>query len=413
MDLSALKRDRDMLLALTGQKSIGKHLHCPFHEDRNGSFSIWQGTDGVWLWKCFAGCGTGTVIDAAMRKYGCGTAAEAFRAIERELGVKIGRDEDYQEPRIDRIRAERLIVDAHNFLMGNQDIQERLLLGKRGIADLDLVARYRLGFLIDVQFRGWRSKVTGWVLPITDAGEQLVGVKFHTEMKRDQRTRNLPKCFWAPFGKYPPEKPRNGTYTLWPPPEDWPGTDRLYLCPGELKALAMIGMGYAATSVTSGESSKLPPRLVDRIVRAAPRRVLIGFDNDDAGRKWRDCMADSLRRAGLAVATFNFTLPQEPPEPPRGEPAPNSPADLGFAPDKYQAAGAMAPVEDGRALLVTVPAENGAPIRLTHRFFIEHHPRPEGPCPACGGTEFWEAWGEPGCPMCIKCTPPPPARNTS
>jgi DNA primase len=42
--------------------------HCPFHDDKNPSFSVTQNTDGVWLWRCFACNIGGTVIDFVMRK---------------------------------------------------------------------------------------------------------------------------------------------------------------------------------------------------------------------------------------------------------------------------------------------------------------------------------------------------------
>jgi hypothetical protein len=39
-----------------------KTAHCPFHEDKHKSFSVFQGQDGWWHYKCFAGCGDGDEI---------------------------------------------------------------------------------------------------------------------------------------------------------------------------------------------------------------------------------------------------------------------------------------------------------------------------------------------------------------
>jgi hypothetical protein len=36
-----------------------KTAHCPFHSDEHKSFSVFQGDDGFWHWKCHAGCGDG------------------------------------------------------------------------------------------------------------------------------------------------------------------------------------------------------------------------------------------------------------------------------------------------------------------------------------------------------------------
>src|SRR5215831_12962329 len=37
-----------------------KSAHCPFHEDKHESFSVWY--NGHWNWKCHAGCGHGDEI---------------------------------------------------------------------------------------------------------------------------------------------------------------------------------------------------------------------------------------------------------------------------------------------------------------------------------------------------------------
>lgn len=415
MDLSALKRDSALLMAVLGRERPGQHIKCPFHADERGSMSVWQTADGVWFWKCHSGCGSGTIIDAAMRAYNCSSPAEAVRAIERELGVKIGRDEEYQEPRIDADRAERLVVEAHKFLMGNEDIQERMLRGKRGISDLGLVERFRLGFGIGMRFRGWQSwKLTGWVLPITDARDRLVAVKIHTEMRRDQRTRTIPKCLWAPFGTYPPppSKPKNGTLTLWPPPEVWTKPRRLYVCPGELKAMAMLGAGLAATSPTSGEGGKLPSRLVDRLRAVTPGHVFVAYDDDPAGRKWRDALAEQISQAGLAVATLKFSLqspvkpcqqaqeasrPIAPPPPPE---APGEALARESTPMERPAGSSEAPV----ATSPSEPAPAPAGARHLHRFPSEvHAAEPAEPCPTCGGTEKWDLWGGGGALVCARC----------
>lgn len=340
MDLSSLKREAPLLLAVLGQQREGKHLHCPFHEDRNGSLHVGRGDDGVMLWKCWAGCGSGTIIDAAMRKWGTPTARGAVQALEREMGVRLERDEEYVEPRIDQERAEKLVAFAHKRLMDDFGLQDKYLVGKRGIYNLDEVRRYRLGFIVNTRLPKWHTPITGWVLPITDADDRLVAVKIHTEMVRNLHTKNVPKCFWVALGTYPDKEPKNGTYTLWPPPERWERADRLYLCPGELKALATVGAGQAATGLTSGESGKLPKRLVSRLLMCEPGVVMVQFDDDAPGRKWRDLMLDSLRGTGVNAKPLPMNMhvppapPPAPPPPPPEDPAPNSPEDLGFVQPK-------------------------------------------------------------------------------
>jgi hypothetical protein len=52
---------------LMQQLGLGEHAkksaHCPFHEDKHNSFSVWQGPEGAWVWKCHSGCGGGDEIN--------------------------------------------------------------------------------------------------------------------------------------------------------------------------------------------------------------------------------------------------------------------------------------------------------------------------------------------------------------
>ena len=53
---------------LMTREGLGEHAkksaHCPFpdHEDKHKSFSVFEGNDGFWFWKCHAGCGDGDEI---------------------------------------------------------------------------------------------------------------------------------------------------------------------------------------------------------------------------------------------------------------------------------------------------------------------------------------------------------------
>src|ERR1041384_5386022 len=62
-----------------------KSARCPFHEDGNNSFSVWQ-RDGLWYWKCHAGCGEGDEIHYLQRKFGMDTAG-AFANWKELAGV--------------------------------------------------------------------------------------------------------------------------------------------------------------------------------------------------------------------------------------------------------------------------------------------------------------------------------------
>ena len=62
-----------------------KSARCPFHEDGKNSFSVWQ-RDGLWFWKCHAGCGEGDEIHYLQRKFAVDKAG-AFAKWRELAGV--------------------------------------------------------------------------------------------------------------------------------------------------------------------------------------------------------------------------------------------------------------------------------------------------------------------------------------
>lgn len=68
--IAEVKRDFPLPLFMIS-RGFGEHAHrsapCPFHDDQHNSFSVFQGHDGDWKWKCFAGCGSGDAIDFISR----------------------------------------------------------------------------------------------------------------------------------------------------------------------------------------------------------------------------------------------------------------------------------------------------------------------------------------------------------
>jgi len=62
------RRQRLPLPELMNKLGLAEHAkrtaHCPLpgHDDRHPSFSVFQGKDGFWFWKCHAGCGEGDEI---------------------------------------------------------------------------------------------------------------------------------------------------------------------------------------------------------------------------------------------------------------------------------------------------------------------------------------------------------------
>jgi hypothetical protein len=84
---SALQEAKRRLIlpALLHQLGLGqlakKSAKCPFHDDSRNSFSVFQGENGAWFWKCFAGCGQGDEITFLEKHNGISTreATKLFR----------------------------------------------------------------------------------------------------------------------------------------------------------------------------------------------------------------------------------------------------------------------------------------------------------------------------------------------
>jgi hypothetical protein len=59
---------------------------CPFHDDKHNSFSVWESRDGLWFWKCHAGCGYGDEI-SLLEQHGGTSRREAIKVYLEMAGV--------------------------------------------------------------------------------------------------------------------------------------------------------------------------------------------------------------------------------------------------------------------------------------------------------------------------------------
>ena len=75
------------------------------------------------------------------------------------------------------------------------------------------------------------------------------------------------------------------------------------MCPGELKALAIISTGRAATSITGGENHRWTP---GQVARLRGRNIVVVFDDDAAGHSFRDKTIQALRNVALEIRAITF-----------------------------------------------------------------------------------------------------------
>ena len=292
-------------LEAAGQKPVagtrGHNALCPAHPDRaTPSLNVDIGSDGRVMLHCFAGCEAKAILDALGLEWGHlfpnsrvytgeGITLKPLPPVERRIIEPVA-------PTIDRERAIRLMAHA----MGNvrQDKATQWL-NKRGFGKVD-TWKHEVGFMSYLRFQRWKGAIRDvWTIPVYDADGELRAIKLHRETVPPGKSKGL----WAPLGIEPAEKPRHGYSTFWPRPECFPLTEKLYLLPGELKALAVIGAGRAAVGITGGESMKWTEGLLKRI---SGRSVCIVYDDDEAGRKFLTQTTAALTgwAASLSKATF-------------------------------------------------------------------------------------------------------------
>src|ERR1700682_2554485 len=84
---------------LMNQLGLGDHAkktaQCPFHTDGHMSFSVWE-KDGVWFFKCHAGCGKGDEINLIQlrRQISRSEATKVFLQMAGLNGAAVGSREN-------------------------------------------------------------------------------------------------------------------------------------------------------------------------------------------------------------------------------------------------------------------------------------------------------------------------------
>jgi len=289
------------VLGLTGQRA-GNHHPCRYCGNKD-ALSVSQSESG-WRFKCHSCQATGSIVDALALAEGL-PASEVCKRLAgpgapRRSQPKPAAPVTPKEPAPpvpDLARLNRLFEVAFlNIIEGRAD----RWLAKRGITRNVIEAAPNLGFVERADIKGWtRPLENAWLIRVCLPDGQAVALKAHRENPQD----GTPKSLWLPFGLQPAEKPRHGFATLWPPPEWFSPAERLFITEGELKAAALISCGKYATAPTTGADFRWHPWHTKRL---AGRRVCIVWDDDEAGRKFRDNTTAALRNAVSELRAVTF-----------------------------------------------------------------------------------------------------------
>lgn len=337
-----IKSDLNLLLStlgIEGSRDLN-HCICPWHEDdsSNGSLVIKQSQDGVWGFHCMQpACvaskfktGYGTVIDAVMMLNKCGFK-EALHALgsqtrkpinlPKKIHIEKEEDNDYPKPVIGDVSREmmrKFAAKRNQELLSSQDCLE-FLFETRGITpEVASNPDICLG-IQQVEYENGVISRCAWVLPISDGFGNLYGIKLHKvnpkPIQRKGKLIKAPKCTWMRVTPDQQEKKALCAYiTVWPAPEIYEESSIIFLCPGELKALALVSLGYCAVGITGGENFQWKKYIVERF---RDKIIFIVYDNDKAGlaflKKTKDALSEvaKIREIDLTALRERYGVRRE------------------------------------------------------------------------------------------------------
>ena len=287
VDLAALKR-RHLLaevvegagVELRGRGRVRQGV-CPFHEEREGSFTVYGDTE---RWYCF-GCGEGgDVLDFLQRLEGL-SLPEAIRRLDAAPPTAVVSPSRRPAPAPVPPRDPALLTAAGRFYGGelHRSREARTYLASRGIR-LQTAARLGLGyasghglrrFLEGAGFSEDRLRHSGL---FTERGERFAGMVVIPEVAAG-RVRWLAGRAIDPersprFQSLPGPKPVLGMGRLGPAPPWAVVAEGVF----DWLTLAQWGVPTCAALGTQGLER------VASALRGCPR-VFLAFDNDEAGRE--------------------------------------------------------------------------------------------------------------------------------
>jgi hypothetical protein len=238
--------------------------HCPLHEDDKRSARI-NFKKGVW--KCFAGCGGGSLRNLLDRM------GEGVRATKK--GGK--------SPKLKRT--------AKKVTMEDVKLWHRALLADEEARDFLWRVRYILRETIERFHLGWDSSSGAYTIPILNDDGSLRNVRKYRPGASADR-----KIWWA-------NKKQPGESVPLYPPKVLKRNKWVVLCEGEMDALVAIQHGFPAISGTAGASTWH----VEWSKEFDGKTVFIAYDRDATGDRAARMVAEHLEPHAKAI--YIVTIP--------------------------------------------------------------------------------------------------------
>ena len=248
---------------------------CPFHQDTNPSFSFNKKTLS---WRCFAGCGHGSVFDFIMK-----TSGTKFREVLFDIGDRL----HIPRPQTTTHRppiSEEKVKEWQSYLSVNKEAKGYLI-DERGLTE-ETITRYCIG---------WDSKRQRYSIPIRDEHGVVVNVRLCSQ-------KQSPKMI-----NYTDEKYKYGS------PARLYGLDELLdskskqviICEGEWDRLILQQEGFCAVTSTHGCNTFRP----EWVSYFKDKEVVFIFDCDKQGTKASTEIINKLFKNAPVKSIKNIILP--------------------------------------------------------------------------------------------------------
>ncbi len=327
----------DVISSVVELKRAGSNLVgcCPFHNERTGSFTVFNASDPSSAhYFCFGCREGGDVITFVMKTQHLDYPA-AVEALANRVGMRVPEDKRFQpktKERIDRNRLYELNADAARFFherLVSPEGREGLeyLMQKRGLS-MGVIRHFGLGYapnswneLTDAMlqkgytkeeltaaflcgnkngktFDMFRARV---MFPIIDLTGRIIA--FGGRVMTDAAPKYLNSSDTPVFKK------KNNLYALNFAKDTT--RDSLIFCEGYMDVIALHKAGFTNAVATLGTAiTSEQARLVSRFVK----KVYVCYDSDEAGQRATQKAIDLLEGVGITVKVITVRGAKDPDE---------------------------------------------------------------------------------------------------
>ena len=281
----------------------------PGHQDHNPSVTMFTDHRGIQRWKCWSGGHNGTAIDAILTAKG-GTIAEALSSLEKRAGGHFDRTD---RPRAAPVRSGPVELDP--IVLEYVEACQRILWKPAGRHVLDYLVTERgldpavleanhvgadLGPDVMSRRKGLPRGGVAAVLPT-----HAIDGKIIYAQARYLHPRGGQGKYDNPAGRLC-TNPRVG----WVVGQAKRSTSVLVVCEGLIDAFSTATAGYASVALLSATYAD---RQIASVIgdEARDRKILLGLDNDAAGRTATELLAEAFDALNCRHATIEVQAGQD------------------------------------------------------------------------------------------------------